>query len=218
MHYTLYVLALVVALGLTWRYLGSYMAAVFEGRVHWFGWLERPVYRVLGVDAETEQTWQRYAVSLVIYSGIAILLLYGFERFQGSLPLNPQKLGAVPPALSFNTAVSFVTNTNWQNYVGEATMSYLSQMVALVGQQFASAAAGMCVMVALIRGLHRKNSSTIGNFWVDLVRGVLYILLPIAAVAAVIYIGQGAVETLAGGTAPSFCGLSGSDPWKRSKP
>jgi K+-transporting ATPase ATPase A chain len=198
MTFTFYILALVVALGLTWRYLGSYMAAVFEGRVHWFGWLERPVYRVLGVDPEAEQTWQRYAVSLVMYSGLAILVVYGFERLQGSLPFDPQHLGAVSPALSWNTAVSFVTNTNWQNYVGEATMSYLSQMVALVGQQFASAAAGMCVMVALIRGLYRKNSSTIGNFWVDLVRGVLYILLPIAAVAAVIYIGQGAVETLAG--------------------
>lgn len=198
MTFTFYILALVVALGLTWRYLGSYMAAVFEGRVHWFGWLERPVYRVLGVDPEAEQTWQRYAVSLVMYSGLAILVVYGFERLQGSLPFDPQNLGAVSPALSWNTAVSFVTNTNWQNYVGEATMSYLSQMVALVGQQFASAAAGMCVMVALIRGLYRKNSSTIGNFWVDLVRGVLYILLPIAAVAAVIYIGQGAVETLAG--------------------
>ncbi|MGO9197842.1 MAG: potassium-transporting ATPase subunit KdpA [Acidimicrobiales bacterium] len=198
MHYTLYILALVVALGLTWRFLGSYMAAVFQGRVHWWGWLERPTYRLLGVDPDVEQTWQRYAVSLVIYSGIAVLVIYGIERLQGSLPFNPSHFGAVGPALAYNTATSFVTNTNWQNYVGEATMSYLSQMVALVGQQFASAAAGMCVMVALIRGLYRKNSSTIGNFWVDMVRGALYILLPIAAVAAVIYIGQGAVETLAG--------------------
>ena len=198
MRFTFYVIALLVALGLTWRYLGSYMAAVFEGRVHWMGWLERPIYRVLGVDPEAEQSWQRYAASLIIYSGIAILLIYGIERLQGSLPLNPQHLGAVGPALSFNTATSFVTNTNWQNYVGESTMSYLTQMVALVGQQFFSAAAGMCVMVALIRGLARRNSSTVGNFWVDLTRGVFYILLPIAAVAAVIYIGQGAVETLAG--------------------
>jgi K+-transporting ATPase ATPase A chain len=198
MHYAAYIALLVVAVGLTWRYLGSYMEAVFDGRVHWMGWIERPTYRLLGVDPESEQSWQRYATSLIIYSGVAVLIVYGFERLQGHLPLNPQHLSGVTPALSFNTAMSFVTNTNWQNYVGEATMSYLSQMVALVGQQFASAAAGMCVMVGMIRGFSRKESTTIGNFWVDLVRGVFYILLPIAAVAAVIYIGQGAVQTLAG--------------------
>jgi K+-transporting ATPase ATPase A chain len=198
MHFALYVICLVAAVAVAWRYLGSYMEAVFDGRVHWLGWLERPTYRLLGVDEESEQSWQRYATSLIIYSGIAILVVYGFQRLQGHLPFNPQHLSAVGPALSFNTATSFVTNTNWQNYVGEATMSYLTQMVALVGQQFASAAAGMCVMLGLIRGFSRKDSSTIGNFWVDLVRGVYYILLPIAAVAAVIYIGQGAVQTLAG--------------------
>ncbi|MGC9962650.1 MAG: potassium-transporting ATPase subunit KdpA [Acidimicrobiales bacterium] len=198
MHFALYVICLVVAVAVAWRYLGSYMEAVFNGRVHWLGWLERPTYRLLGVDEDSEQSWQRYASSLIIYSAVAILVVYGFERLQGHLPFNPQHLPAVGPALSFNTATSFVTNTNWQNYVGEATMSYLTQMVALVGQQFASAAAGMCVMLGLIRGFSRKDSSTIGNFWVDLVRGVYYILLPIAAVAAVIYIGQGAVQTLAG--------------------
>jgi len=198
MRFTFYIIALVVALGISWRFLGSYMAAVFEGRVHWMGWLERPTYRLLGVDSEAEQTWQRYAVSLIIYSGIAVLVVYGFERLQGSLPLNPQHLDGVTSALSLNTAMSFVTNTNWQNYVGESTMSYLSQMVALVGQQFASAAAGMAVMIGMIRGFSRKNSPTIGNFWVDITRGVYYILLPIAAVAAVIYIGEGAVQTLAG--------------------
>ena len=198
MHFALYVICLVAAVAVAWRYLGSYMEAVFDGRVHWLGWLERPTYRLLGVDEESEQSWQRYATSLIIYSGVAILVVYGFERLQGHLPFNPQHLPGVGPALSFNTATSFVTNTNWQNYVGEATMSYLTQMVALVGQQFASAAAGMCVMLGLIRGFSRKDSSTIGNFWVDLVRGVYYILLPIAAVAAIIYVGQGAVQTLAG--------------------
>jgi len=198
MHYALYVICLVVAVGLTWRYLGSYMEAVFDGRVHWLRFIERPTYRFLGVEEDSEQSWQRYATSLIIYSGVAVLIVYGFQRLQGHLPLNPQHLSGVTPALSWNTAMSFVTNTNWQNYTGEATMSYLSQMVALVGQQFASAAAGMCVMVAMIRGFSRKDSSTIGNFWVALVRGVFYILLPIAAVAAVIYVGQGAVETLAG--------------------
>jgi K+-transporting ATPase ATPase A chain len=198
MHFALYIICLVVAVGLTWRFLGSYMAAVFDGRVHFLGWLERPTYRLLGVDPDSEQSWQRYATSLIIYSGVAVLVVYGFQRLQLHLPLNPQHLSGVPQALSFNTAISFVTNTNWQNYTGEATMSYLTQMVALVGQQFASAAAGMCVMVGMIRGFSRKDSTTIGNFWVDIVRGVCYILLPIAAVAAVIYIGQGAVETLAG--------------------
>jgi K+-transporting ATPase ATPase A chain len=198
MHYAAYIVVLVVAIALTWRYLGSYMAAVFDGRVHWMGWLERPTYRLLGVDAESEQSWQRYATSLIVYSGVAVLVVYGFQRLQGHLPLDPQHLGGVSQALAFNTSISFVTNTNWQNYVGEATMSYLTQMVALVGQQFASAAAGMCVMVGMIRGFSRKDSTTIGNFWVDLIRGVFYILLPIAAVAAVIYIGQGAVQTLAG--------------------
>jgi potassium-transporting ATPase potassium-binding subunit len=198
MHFAAYIVVLVVAIALTWRYLGSYMAAVFDGRVHWMGWLERPTYRLLGVDAESEQSWQRYATSLIIYSGVAVLVVYGFQRLQGHLPLDPQHLGGVSQALAFNTSISFVTNTNWQNYVGEATMSYLTQMVALVGQQFASAAAGMCVMVGMIRGFSRKDSTTIGNFWVDLIRGIFYILLPIAAVAAVIYIGQGAVQTLAG--------------------
>ncbi len=198
MHYAGFLIALIVAVALIWRFLGSYMAAVFDGRVHWMGWLERPTYRLLGVDPDSEQTWKRYATSLVVYSGVAILVVYGIERLQGSLPLNPQHLDAVPPALSFNTATSFVTNTNWQNYVGEATMSYLSQMVALVGQQFASAAAGIAVMLGLIRGFSRKGSPTIGNFWVDVIRAIYYILLPIAAVAAVIYIGQGAVQTLAG--------------------
>jgi potassium-transporting ATPase potassium-binding subunit len=198
MHYLGFLIVLIVALALVWRFLGSYMAAVFEGRVHWMGWVERPTYRLLGVDENSEQTWKRYATSLVIYSGVAILVVYGFQRLQGSLPLNPQHLDAVPPALSFNTATSFVTNTNWQNYVGEATMSYLTQMVALVGQQFASAAAGIAVMLGLIRGFSRKGSPTIGNFWVDVIRAIYYVLLPIAAVAAVIYIGQGAVQTLAG--------------------
>jgi K+-transporting ATPase ATPase A chain len=198
MHYALYIALLVVAIALVWRYLGSYMAAVFDGRVHWMGWLERPTYRLLGVDSESEQSWQRYATSLIVYSGVAVLVVYGFQRLQGHLPLNPQHLGGVTQALAFNTSTSFVTNTNWQNYVGEATMSYLTQMVALVGQQFASAAAGMCVMVGMIRGFSRKDSTTIGNFWVDLIRGIYYILLPIAAVAAVIYLGQGAVQTLAG--------------------
>jgi K+-transporting ATPase ATPase A chain len=166
--------------------------------VTFLAFIERPIYRVMGVDPDFEQSWQRYAGATIVFSGVAILLTYLIQRLQGSLFLNPQNLGAVPPALSWNTAVSFVTNTNWQNYVGESTMSYFSQMAALTVQQFVSAAVGIAVAVALIRGFARKGSPTIGNFWVDLVRGTLYILVPIAFVAGFVFVGEGAVQTLAG--------------------
>ncbi|HET9092531.1 MAG TPA: potassium-transporting ATPase subunit KdpA [Acidimicrobiales bacterium] len=198
MDFFLTLVLLVATLAVAWRYLGSYMAAVYEGRVSFLRWLERPTYRLLGVDPEREQTWQRYAGALVVYSGVAILILYGMFRLQGSLPGNPAHFGAVAPALSWNTAVSFITNTNWQNYSGESTMSYLSQMGALAVQNFVSASAGMAVAVALIRGFARRQSPTIGNFWVDLVRGVYYVLLPIAVVFAVVFVAEGAIQTLAG--------------------
>src|ERR1700723_2948144 len=170
----------IVALGLTWRYLGSYMAAVFDGRVHFLGFVERPVYRLLGTGPDHEQTWKRYAGSMIIFSAVTMVFTYVILRIQGSLPLNPQHLGAVPPALSANTAGSFLTNTNWQNYGGETTMSYFSQLGALTVQQFVSAAVGIAVAIALVRGISRKGSATIGNFWVDLTRCMLYILLPMA--------------------------------------
>ncbi len=194
------IVVMVVLLALSWRFLGSYMAAVFEGRVTWMAWLERPVYRALGTgtDPDQEQTWKRYSGALIVFSAVSILFTYILIRVQGSLPLNPQHLGAVSPALSWNTAVSFVTNTNWQNYSGESTMSYLSQMVALTVQQFVSAAVGIAVAIALVRGFSRRSSTTIGNFWVDVTRCTLYILLPIAFVFGVIFVGQGAVQTLAG--------------------
>ena len=192
------IVALVVVLAIAWRFLGSYMAAVFEGRVKWLAFVERPLYRVIGVEAENEQSWQRYAGSVIIFSGLALLVTYGIFRLQGSLPFNPQHLGAVGPALAWNTAVSFVTNTNWQAYSGETTMSYLSQMGSLAVQNFVSAAAGIAVAVALIRGFSRHGAKTIGNFWVDLVRATIYVLLPIAFVAAIIFIAEGAIETLAG--------------------
>jgi len=198
MGYFWTIVALVVILAIAWRYLGSYMAAVYEGRVSYLGWLEGPIYRTLGVDPDAEQSWQRYGGALVVFSGVAILFTYAILRLQGSLPLNPQHFGAVTPALGWNTAVSFITNTNWQNYAGESTMSYFSQMAALTVQQFVSAAVGIAVAIALIRGFARKGSPTIGNFWVDLVRGVIYILVPIAFVAGIIFVGQGAVQTLAG--------------------
>jgi K+-transporting ATPase ATPase A chain len=192
------IIALVVILAIAWRYLGSYMTAVFEGRVRWLAFVERPLYRVIGVDAENEQSWQRYAGSLIVFSGIALAITYAIFRLQGQLPFNPQHLAGVAPALAWNTAVSFVTNTNWQAYSGETTMSYLSQMGALAVQNFVSAAVGIAVAVALIRGFSRHGAKTIGNFWVDLVRGTIYILLPIAFVAAIVFIGQGALQTLAG--------------------
>ena len=198
MGFTWTLITLVIALAITWRYLGSYMAAVFDGRVRFLGWAERPVYRALGTSPEQEQNWKRYAGAMVIFSGVSIVFTYVIIRVQGSLPLNPQHLGAVPQALSFNTAASFVTNTNWQNYGGETTMSYFSQIGALTVQQFVTPAVGIAVALVLIRGLARKNSPTVGNFWVDITRAMLYVLIPIAFVGGIIFVGQGAVETLAG--------------------
>jgi potassium-transporting ATPase potassium-binding subunit len=198
MNFTWTILVLVVFLAISWRFLGSYMVSVYEGRVRWLALVERPIYRIIGADPDSEQSWQRYGASVIVFSAVAILISYLFFRLQGHLPLNPQHLPDVTPALSWNTAVSFVTNTNWQAYSGETTMSYLSQMGALAVQNFASAAVGIAVAIALIRGLARKGSKTIGNFWVDLVRGTLYVLVPIAFLAAIVFIGQGALQTLNG--------------------
>lgn len=192
------IVALVVVLGIAWRFLGSYMAAVYEGRVRWLAFVERPVYRLIGVDPEVEQSWQRYGASLIVFSGVGLAVGYLLLRLQGSLPLNPHHLGGVTPALAWNTIVSFVTNTNWQAYSGESTMSYLSQMGTLGLQNFVSASVGIAVAVALVRGFSRKGSKTIGNFWVDLVRGCIYILLPIALLAAIVFMAQGAIQTLSG--------------------
>jgi K+-transporting ATPase ATPase A chain len=155
--FTWTIITLVIALGLTWRYLGSYMAAVFDGRVHFLGWAERPVYRLLGTSPEKEQNWKRYAASMVIFSAVAMGVTYLLIRIQGSLPLNPQHLGAVPQALSFITAASFMTNTNWQNYGGETTMSYFSQIGALTLEQMLSPVIGIAVAMAMVRG--RPTSS-----------------------------------------------------------
>ena len=198
MGFTFTIITLVIALGLTWRYLGSYMAAVFDGRVHFLGWAERPVYTLLGTDPQREQNWKRYAASMVIFSAVVMAVTYLVIRVQGSLPLNPQHLGAVPQALSWNTAASFMTNTNWQNYGGETTMSYFSQIGALTMEQFVSPVIGIVVAIGLVRGFSRRNSPTIGNFWVDVTRGLLYIVFPIAFLAGIVFVGQGAVQTLAG--------------------
>jgi K+-transporting ATPase ATPase A chain len=198
MGFTWTIITLIIALGVTWRFLGSYMAAVFEGRVHFLAWAERPVYRALGTGPEQEQNWKRYAASMVIFSAVAMGVTYLIIRIQGSLPLNPQHLNAVGPALSFNTAASFMTNTNWQNYGGETTMSYFSQIGALTFEQFLSPAIGIAVAIAMVRGFSRRNSPTIGNFWVDMTRALLYIFVPIAFIFGIVFVGQGAVQTLAG--------------------
>jgi potassium-transporting ATPase potassium-binding subunit len=192
------IVVMVVVLAIAWRFLGSYLVAVFEGRVRWLSFLERPVYRALGTSPKAEQSWQRYATSLIVFSGVALAIGYAIFRLQGVLPFNPQHQHDVTPALAWNTIVSFVTNTNWQAYSGETTMSYLSQMGDLAVQNFLSAAVGIAVAVALIRGFARRGSKTIGNFWVDFVRCNIYVLLPIAFVAAIVFMGQGALQTLGG--------------------
>lgn len=190
-------LALLIALV---KPLGWYMARVYSGQpvglTRLLGPVERSLYRMLGTRPDQEMDWTTYAVALLLFSTVGLLSLYLLERIQGSLPLNPRRFGAVSPALAFNTAVSFVTNTNWQNYAGETTMSYLTQMLGLTTQNFVSAAAGMAVLIAFIRGFTRRSAQTIGNFWVDLIRGTLYILLPLAFVFALFLVSQGVVQTL----------------------
>ncbi|HEY5888250.1 MAG TPA: potassium-transporting ATPase subunit KdpA, partial [Acidimicrobiales bacterium] len=194
--------ALVVALGVSVPLVGRYLARVFDGGSapgdRFFGPVERLAYRLTGVDPEREQRWPTYATSLLAFSAVSVLALYALQRFQGSLPFNPTGVDGVPPALAFNTAVSFVTNTNWQNYAGENTMSHLTQMVGLAVQNFVSAAVGLAVAIAFIRGLVRRRFDTIGNFWVDLVRGTVRVLLPIAFLAAIVLVSQGVVQNLGG--------------------
>jgi K+-transporting ATPase ATPase A chain len=178
--------------------LGAYMARVYEGRrlalERVFGWLERLIYRVCGVTPEVEMGWKGYAIAMMLFNLVGLLAVYLLQRLQGVLPLNPQAFGAVSVDSSFNTAVSFATNTNWQGYGGETTMSYLTQMLGLTVQNFVSAAAGMATLAALIRGLSRRSAQTIGNFWVDLTRTTLYILLPLSFVGALILVSQGVVQ------------------------
>jgi potassium-transporting ATPase potassium-binding subunit len=174
--------------------LGAYMYRVYtRERV---GWAEGLVYRLINVDPKVDQSWRRYASACIWFSGISMVLLYVMMRLQTHLPLNPNGIPAVDQYVSFNTAASFITNTNWQAYGGETTMSYLTQMASLTFQNFASAAVGMAVLVALIRGLVRSRSGEVGNFWVDLVRTTLYILLPLSVLVAVVLMTQGVVQTL----------------------
>lgn len=181
------------------RPLGAYMARVYQDE-HTFldpvlQPVERLVYRLAGVWAGDDMSWKTYAVALMLFNGLGLVVVYLLQRFQASLPLNPQGLGAVTPGSAWNTAVSFATNTNWQGYGGEVTMSYLTQMLGLTVQNFVSAASGMAVLVAVIRGITRHTTQAIGNFWVDLTRSTLYVLLPLALALALVLVSQGVVQT-----------------------
>ena len=197
-------IALIVVIGVTAPLLGRYIANVYEGgasrldRV--FGPVERLIYRACRIDPQREQRWNIYTLSLLAFSVVGFLLLYLMQRIQSGLPFNPTDMGNVAPALSLNTAVSFMTNTNWQSYAGESTLSHLTQMTGLTVQQFVSAAAGMAVMAALIRGLSRAGQRTIGNFWVDLVRTTVRILVPIAFVFAIVLVATGVIQNTHGFT------------------
>src|SRR4029077_10116957 len=158
------------------------------------GECERGIYRLCGIDAAAEMSWKQYALCLLLLNALGALALYALQRWQAWLPLNPQKFAAVPPDSSFNTAVSFVTNTNWQGYSGESTMSYLTQMLALTVQNFLSAATRIAVGWAFIRGFVARSTGTVGNFWVDATRSTLYVLLPLSVVFAVFLVGQGAIQ------------------------
>jgi K+-transporting ATPase ATPase A chain len=191
---------LAVILALT-KPFGVFMARVFSRERTFLDPVVRPIerliYRVTGVDEEHEMRWTEYAFTMLLFSGVSMLLLYLIERAQHLLPwLNPQKFVAVPPALAFNTAASFTTNTNWQNYSGESTMSYLTQMVGLAYHNFASAAVGIALAIAFIRGIARKEKETIGNFWVDMTRSILWVLLPACIVYALVLVSQGVVQNL----------------------
>ncbi|MER2531869.1 MAG: potassium-transporting ATPase subunit KdpA [Candidatus Competibacter sp.] len=192
----LYLLILLVLV----KPLGIYIANVMEGRswaIRFGGPLETLIYRLCGVRKDEEMGWLQYALALLLFNGLGVLAVYALQRLQFWLPLNPQQMANISPDSAFNTAVSFVTNTNWQGYGGETTMSYLTQMLALTVQNFLSAATGIVVVIALIRGFARHTAQSVGNAWVDLTRITLYVLLPLSLVFAVFLIGQGAIQNFA---------------------
>jgi potassium-transporting ATPase potassium-binding subunit len=185
-----------LAVLLVTRPLGLYLVAVYEGRIRWLAAVERTCYRMAGIDPAEEQHWTRYAGGMLVFSAASLLLTYAALRLQHLLPLNPQGLDAVPARQAFETAASFTTNTNWQSYAGETTMSYLSQMTQLAMHNFTSAAVGMALAVALVRGIARRSAGRLGNFWADLVRGTLYVLLPLSLVVALVMVQQGVIQNL----------------------
>jgi len=181
--------------------LGAYIAEVMEGHpilaLRLGGPIESVIYRLCGVRRDEEMGWLPYALALVLFNALGVLAVYALQRLQLWLPLNPQQMANVSPDSAFNTAVSFVTNTNWQGYAGESTMSYLTQMLVLAVQNFLSAATGIVVVIALIRGFARHTARSIGNAWVDLTRITLYVLLPLALVFAVFLVSQGVIQNFA---------------------
>ncbi len=189
------------------RPVGAYLARVLQGERTWLDSVLRPIerliYKISGANAKEEMNWRQYAFALLGFSAVSALMTYGFERLQGFLPFNPQHLAAIGPDLAWNTAVSFTTNTNWQSYTPEQTMSYLTQMAGLAYHNFTSAAVGIAVAVALIRGIQRTASGTIGNFWVDVTRSILYVLLPASIVYALLLVAQGVPQNLHPYTAAS---------------
>jgi K+-transporting ATPase ATPase A chain len=184
----------------TVRPVGIYLARVLEGERTWLDPvlrpLERLIYKLSGVKADTEMNWREYAFAVLGFSAVSMLMTYAIERLQNHLPWNPQGLAAVGPDLAWNTAASFTTNTNWQSYTPETTMSYLTEMLGLAYHNFGSAAVGIAVAVALIRGIKRTTSGTIGNFWVDMTRTYLYVLAPASLVYALLLVGQGVPQNL----------------------
>ena len=200
----LQIIAVVAVLAILCPLLGRYIAAVFGPGAapgdRFFAPVERFFYRTCGVSPRSEQRWNVYAASVIAFSAASVLFVYGLQRLQGLLPLNPGSLAGVSPSIAWNTAVSFTTNTNWQAYAGESTMSHLTQMAGLAVQNFASAAVGLAVAIALVRGLVREHQGTIGNFWVDLIKVVTRILLPISFVGALVFVGAGVVQNFSGGT------------------
>ncbi len=189
-------LVLFLVLLICMRPLGIYMAGVFNGRYRFLGWLEKPIYRISGVHEDQEMTWRGYAAAMLLFSFVSLLVTYFIERAQHFLPWNPQHLPGVEQFLAWNTAASFTTNTNWQAYSNDVTMSYFTQMAGLAYHNFFSAAVGIACAIALIRGVARRESKTIGNFWVDSTRACLYVLLPLCIVGALFLVSQGCIQNL----------------------
>src|SRR5262245_20245956 len=180
--------------------MGIFMARVFNRERTFLDPALRPVerliYRLTGVDEEREMRWTEYAVAMLIFSVVSMIVLYGLQRLQAYLPFNPQKLAGIEPSSSFNTAASFTTNTNWQSYTPEVTMSYLTQMAGLAYHNFVSAAVGIALAIAFIRGIARREMNTIGNFWVDMTRSILWVLLPVCIVGALVLVAGGVTQNL----------------------
>jgi K+-transporting ATPase ATPase A chain len=192
LQFAVYFIVLLVCM----RPVGNYMARLFNGELHFLRPIENMLYRLCGVKQQEEMEWREYTVAMLLFSVVSLLLTYVIERTQQWLPWNPQHLGAVAPQLAWNTAASFTTNTNWQAYTPETTMSYFTQMVALAYHNFFSAAVGIAVAIALIRGIARRETRLIGNFWVDTTRACLYLLLPLCTIFALVLVGQGVVQNL----------------------